>query len=490
VCSAIATLLPVTISPAATPDYEQPPISYIATQPHDAASQLKESVERGELSLAHTADRGYLDGILHELKISPSSQTLVFSKTSFQRTHISPHRPRALYFNDDTYVGYVPGGDIIEIASVDPKLGTIFYTVPQSADATAGKTETKTKAKTRFIRETDNCLQCHGESMTRDTPGLLVRSVFADSSGEAILSAGTFLTTHESPLKERWGGWYVTGSTGAKQPHMGNTRWQSTDTPGELPKPIVASNAAAAASNQIPADVDTRQYLTPHSDVVALMVLEHQVEAHNRITRAAHGTLRALRDEKVMADALGEPLKPGVHSDSTLSRIKSSCEPLVEYLLFSNEAKLIEPIAGSSNFAADFSARGPRDSHGRSLRDFDLKTRVFKYPCSYLIYSRSFEELPAPAREYLHRRLWEILTAKDATKPYAHLTPADRDAIAQILRDTKPDLAAAWNVLEKGKPYPLSLGRETHCRRRRAGSRLMPRAVPLRPLAASDRARL
>ena len=442
VIAALATPLSHSVAGAATPDYEQPPINYSTTQPHDPASQLKENIDAGKTTLAHTAERGYLDAILRELKISPSSQTLVFSKTSFQRTHISPTRPRALYFNDDTYVGYVAGGDIIEIASVDPKLGTIFYTVPQSADATAS--ETKTNAKTRFVRETDNCLQCHGESMTRDIPGLLVRSVFADSTGEAILSAGTFLTTHESPLKERWGGWYVTGTTGEKQPHMGNTRWQATDTAGELPKPIAAPNAVAA-SNQIPADVDMKRYLTPHSDVVALMVLEHQVEAHNRITRAAHGTLRALRDEKVMADALGEPLKPGVHSDSTLSRIRSSCEPLVEYLLFSNEAQLSEPITGSSNFTADFAARGPRDSHGRSLRDFDLKTRLFRFPCSYLIYSRSIAELPDPAKQFLYRRLHEILTGKDTSKPYAHLTPADRAAIAEILRDTKPGFRAAWN---------------------------------------------
>ena len=435
------------MSPAAAPDYEQPPISYSTTRPHDPATALKEAIDAGDVKLSHDGERGYLDALLRELKISPSSQTLVFSKTSFQRDRISPQKPRALYFNDDTYVGYVPGGDVIEVASTDPKLGTIFYTVPQSADATAATMP----PKSRFIRETDNCLQCHGESMTRDIPGLLVRSVFADSTGEAILSAGTFLTTHESPLKERWGGWYVTGTTGANEPHMGNTRWQPTDTAGELPKPIAASNVAAAASNQIPADVDIKQYLTRHSDVVALMVLEHQVEAHNRITRAVHGTLRALRDEKIMADALGEPLRAGVHSDSTLSRIKSSCEPLVEYLLLSNEAPLTAPITGSSDFTADFSARGPRDSQGRSLRDFDLKTRVFRYPCSYLIYSRSIEELPGPAKEYLNRRLWEILTAKDATKPYAHLTTADRAAIMQILRDTKPDVRDAWNALEKGK---------------------------------------
>jgi hypothetical protein len=449
--AAFATVLVVSAAVAGAPDYEQPPISYSTTQPHDSAAKLMDSLERGDVTLTHDSERGYLDAILRELKIPTSSQTLVFSKTSFQRNHISPRRPRALYFNDDTYVGYVPGGDVIEIASVDPKLGTNFYTIQQSPNAGTNA------AKTRLTRQTDNCLQCHGESMTRGVPGLLVRSVFADDSGQPILSAGTFLTTHESPLSERWGGWYVTGSTGPRQPHMGNTRWQEKE--GQMPQPLAAPSAPSAPHaspttnpSTLPPHVDADEYLTPHSDVVALMVLEHQAEAHNRITRAVHGTLRALRDEQIMSDALGEPTKAnGIHSDSTLSRIESSCEPLVEYLLFANEAPLTDRVAGSSTFAADFSAHGPRDSRGRSLRDFDLKTRLFRYPCSYLIYSPALQELPDAAKQFLYRRLWDILSGKETGKPYAHLTSADRAAIMEILRDTKPDLRTASEALDQRK---------------------------------------
>src|SRR2546430_574651 len=68
----------------------------------------------------------------------------------------------------------------------------------------------------KFVRQTENCLACHGESMTHDVPGLLVRSTFCDADGMPILSAGTFLTTQESPLSERWGGWYVSGVNGTK----------------------------------------------------------------------------------------------------------------------------------------------------------------------------------------------------------------------------------------------------------------------------------
>ena len=437
--AAFAALLGVSTAAADTPDYEQPPISYSTTQPADDAAKMMQAVDRGQVTLARDGEHGYLDAVLRELKIPPSSQTLVFSKTSFQRNIISPTRPRALYFNDDTYVGYVPGGDVIEIASVDPRIGTNFYTIDQSPAAPTP----------HIVRQTESCLQCHGESMTRGIPGLLVRSVFADDRGDPILSAGTFLTTHESPLSERWGGWYVTGVTGSTQPHMGNTRWSERQGQ-QMPEPLSAQ--AGITSKTLPSDVDADRYLSPHSDVVALMVLEHQVEAHNRITRAAHGTLRALRDEQIMSDALGEPIKPGVHSDSTMRRIQSSCEPLVEYLLFANEAPLPEPIAGSASFATEFAARGPRDSRGRSLRDFDLKTRLFRYPASYLICSRAADELPALAKQYLHRRLWEVLNGKDMTKPFAHLTAADRTAIAQILRETKPDLRAAWEPLDQRAP--------------------------------------
>jgi hypothetical protein len=409
---------------ASTPQYEQPPINYTQSQPTDPVGALAKAIEQGTIKLAHELKHGYLDALLHELKISPASQVLVFSRTSFQPAHISPRQPRALYFNDDTYVGFIPGAELIELVSIDPVLGATFYTLDQRP----------APAKAGIVRQIDNCLQCHGESMTRGVPGLLVRSVFSDDEGYPILSAGTFLTTHASPLSERWGGWYVTGTTG-NQPHMGNTLWSEQD--GADPKPLPAP---AGKAGLLPADVDASAYPSPHSDVVALMVLEHQVEAHNRIIRAVHGTLRALRDEKTLADALGETIKPDEHSDSTLGRIKSSCEPLVEYLLFADEAPLTDAVAGSSSFAAEFASRGPKDSRGRSLREFDLKTRLFRYPCSFLIHSDSINKLPEVAKQYVFARLREILDGKETGKTYAHLSAEDRVAINDILKETKPEI--------------------------------------------------
>jgi hypothetical protein len=183
-------------------------------------------------------------------------------------------------------------------------------------------------------------------------------------------------------------------------------------------------------------------YLSPHSDIVALMVLEHQAHLHNLITRANFHTRLALRDEAAMNRALGRPLDERL--DSTLSRVKSVGEPLVKYLLFAEEAPLTDRVEGTSAFAAEFSARGPRDRQGRSLRDFDLEKRMFRYPLSYLIYSEAFDSLPDLARDYVYRRLWHILSGEDKTGKFGHLTDADRQAVMAILCETKPDLPDYW----------------------------------------------
>src|SRR5208282_1830585 len=126
------------------------------------------------------------------------------------------------------------------------------------------------------------------------------------------------------------------------------------------------------------------------------------------------------------------------YAKADAKQYQTPADELVRYLLFANEALIDAPFKGRSNFAEEFSARGPRDSRGRSLRDFDLRTRIFKYPCSYLIYSEDFDALPSPAKEYVYRRLFEILTARDQSPDFAKLTSQDRQAILEILLATKP----------------------------------------------------
>ncbi len=409
---------------AQVPDLEREPINYKTAPADNPVAALQEKVGKGQVKLPFDDDHGYLAGVLKELNVPVSSQVLVFSKTSLQRERITPKTPRALYFNDDVYVGFCLRGHVMELSAADPNLGTAFYTLDQEP-----------AERPRFTRQTDNCLVCHASSSTQGAPGHLLRSVYTDREGFPILSAGSFRTDDTSPFKERWGGWYVTGTHG-RQEHMGNWVVQNKQHP----------EAEGHAAGQNVVDLHDRftvdNYLSPHSDLVALMNLEHQTECHNRITRAGILTRQALFHEATLNKELNEPA--GKRWDSTTRRVESAGEPLVQYMLFSGEAKLTDPVAGTSGFAKEFAARGPFDKRGRSLREFDLKTRLFKYPCSYLIYSKAFATLPAPVKDYVLRRLHEVLTGKDKTEPFAHLSPADRKAILEILRDTLPDLPAYW----------------------------------------------
>lgn len=404
--------------------YEHEPINYLTAEAHDPVAELKARVESRQVELTKEGPRGFLRSALQALDVPVSSQVLVFSKTSFQSPRISPRTPRALYFNDDVYVGYVQGGDALEFSAVDPELGAVYYLLDQEAEESP-----------EIERRTHDCLQCHVSGKTHDVPGHLVRSIPTERSGRPVFSAGSYTSTHESPLKERWGGWYVTGSTGSQE-HMGNILTRLSD---GSESPDARSSAAVLDLSQ---RLNVKPYLSPHSDVVALMVLEHQVKMHNLITVANYQAKIALQYAKEINKAFGEP--EGTMSESTARRFEGPAEQLVKYMLFVDEAELTDRVEGSSPFAAEFAARGPRDPQGRSLRDFDLTTRLFKYPCSYLIYSKSFNALPAPVKERTYRRLWEVLTGRDSSPAFARRTPEERRAILEILLATKPDLPDYW----------------------------------------------
>ena len=401
-------------------EYEQPPIEYSKSTPTNRLAQLQAALDHGELELPRESRLGYLRALLQRLDIPPESQMLVFSKTSMQRDRISPRTPRAIYFDDDVYVGYCHSGDDIEMAVADPQLGAVFYTLDQTNHETP-----------KMVRETHRCLQCHGATQTDDAPGFLVRSLFVGATGLPILSEGGHRVDHSTPIEDRWGGWYVTGAGGA-QDHLGNLVIRDRDAP--KPWKNDAANPADL-SDRLRADT----YLTPHSDVVALLVFEHQTHLHNLIVKASFAARQALHYEAGLNKALGEPA--GNRLESTTRRIENAGEKLVEGLLFANEAPIKEPIAGSSGFTEGFTKRGPRDPRGRSLRDLQLSGRLFKHPCSYLIYSPTFDALPPVMKDYVASRLREILAGEN-DENYSHLSAADRLAISEILRETKPELWA------------------------------------------------
>jgi hypothetical protein len=404
-----------------------------ATRPiDDPITRLKKKISSGEVKLTFEEGQGYLRSVLKALDIPVESQVLVFTKTSFQAPRINPRMPRALYFNDDTAVGFVRGGDVLEIASHDPKQGVIFYTIDQEPG----------RAK---IERNDTCLQCHHSGGTLGVPGLFVSSVYPDPSGMPLFQNGTFVVNHTRPFAERWGGWYVTGTHG-KQTHRGNAVVRDKNQPDQL------ETEGTQNRTDLTRLFDTGAYLSPHSDIAALMVLEHQTHMTNLITRVGFEARMAVQSSQVINKALGEPVDR--LSESTVRRINNASEELLEYMLFSGEAAITEPIRGTSGFAEAFAKDGPRDKSGRSLRDIDLTNRLFRYPCSYMIYSEAFDSLPTEARERILRRLWEVLNGDEKNPAFKHLTQKDRQAILEILTETKDNLPAWW----ASKPQPTTTG--------------------------------
>jgi hypothetical protein len=398
--------------------YENEPINYSHGPVNDPVARLARQVENGDVTLNYDSTFGYLPSLLERLGVPIASQALVFSKTSLQIQRISPSAPRAVYFNDDVYVGFVRGGHVLEISAADEKQGAVFYTLPQEYSP-----------RPQLARETDKCLSCHSTNRTRDVPGHLMRSVAVDANGFPVAKWGSFNTTQNSPLGERWGGWYVTGSHGGRT-HMGN----SVVTAADPRAPI--HNAGDMGDT-----IDTSSYLAPTSDVVSLMVLAHQAHMHNLITRAGYeARMAAAYDQSVQLGG-----EAGRETETSRRRLDRAADELVRYMLFLDEAEIENPIIGSSPFAADFPKNGPQDRRGRSLRDLDLNRRLLKYPCSYLIYGRAFEGLPETIKSRVYRKLWEILTAQNRDIDYA-MTARDRQNVLEILCDTKHDLPSYWKI--------------------------------------------
>ncbi len=406
------------------------PINYRSENLSDPVAKLQAQLDRGEVKLAYEAGHGYLRSVLAALRIPVSSQTLVFSKTSFQYPKISPERPRALYYNDDVYVGQVHDGRLLEFVSFDPMQGAIFYVMDEHQ-----------AEHPRFERAELDCIQCHvANASTRGVPGVMLRSVFTSPSGTQSAGTPAFITGQESPMKDRWGGWYVTGSHGG-QTHLGNAILPDGAQPEQLDK------SAGANLADLSGRLDTSVYLSKYSDIVAHLVLAHQTQMHNLITQTNYQTRLALYADETRNQKAGLPA--GTISDAARQQFEKPAEQLVRYLLFANEAPLEAQVKGTAGFAEEFAAKGPRDSRGRSLRDFDLRTRIFKYPCSYLIYSEAFDAIPGPAKEFIYRRMFEVLSGREQGPEFAALSGGDRRAILEILVATKPGLPEEWKQFLK-----------------------------------------
>ena len=410
--------------PGAPPD--RPP------EPTDPVARLAQRLADGEAHLEYAEGWGYLPALLAALEIPVSSQMLVFSRTSLQTDRIAPWAPRALYFNDDVYVGWVQDSPIIEIASVDAAEGAKFYTLAQTDPAVP-----------RFTPETTTCLMCHeSRSITAGVPGFMVRSILVDRMGYPIDEIHTGPTTDRTPFEQRWGGWYVTGTHGAER-HSGNVYAREMGHEVDLKRRYIDAFDFAAGANvrTLEDRFDVEAYPSPHSDLVALLVLTHQARVHNLISLVRAETVAALRLQELTSPSPEELDGDGL-LPTTRMRITGPVERLLQTMLFVGAAPLGGPVHGTSSFAADFEARGPRDGRGRSLRDFDLESRLFRHPLSFLVHSEAFGALPEVARRMFARRLAEVLSGADTGEDFRHLDAADRDSILEILLATEPELLA------------------------------------------------
>jgi len=355
----------------------------------DAIVRLNRGIKQNQSRFTFQPATGYLRSVLQALNVPVESQTLVFSETSRQPEHITMANPRALFFNDTTAVGWVNGNDSLEVMIQDPQQGILFYTLNQTP-----------QAQPQFVRRQD-CALCHLSETTLGVMGPVLESVLpmTDNPNEYVVG---WPVDQRTPIRDRWGGWFVTGAK-VPNPHLGNVPVYHQARPqlraAVAPKIISLAGQLKAGA-----------YLSPYSDVVAQMVLNHQVTMMNQL--------------------------------AALNAGKGDAADLVDYLLFVNEAPLTGPVEGNSGFAEKFTALGPKDRQGRSLRQFDLRTRLMRYPCSYLIYSDAFEALPPKAKTAVYERMWQILSGKEQGKLYSRLSLADRQAVVEILRETKKDLPA------------------------------------------------
>ena len=416
-------LLPPDAQAQQVEPFEEPPINYSATQTNDRATAINAAFQSRADEIRSLPAKKRLKWLLDELGVPVESQIFVFSKTSMQRDLINPETPRVLYFSDEAYVGWSVTGSF-EVSVFDAKLGTTFYLFDQHA----------TKDEPLLARSGD-CLLCH--SRHEHTPSLRTRTIFPDANGEPLSGSGSSNIAPSTPLAERWGGWYVTG-TKAPFEHRGNLIGKKID---DFEGPAAQPTRNLLSLKGV---VDTHRYLLNTSDIVPLLMHDHQVHVHNVLSTANQDAHIALYRWPAMREILGLPANAPPQG-SCLVVFDSQAEKILDAMLCRDEAAWpAEGIQGDGVFAPAYAKTSKPDAKGRSLRDLDLKTRLFRYRCSPLIYSQSFATLPTELRDIVLLRLSSGLRAFPPSPSFGHLTDDERVAIHEILTQTMPNLPAGW----------------------------------------------
>ena len=389
-------------------DIDDLPHQYRQRRPQDRFTKLMAGFESGKILLDRQSEKAFLLSLLKVLEIPATSQMLVFSTTSLQLSLISPSNPRALYFNEDIYLGYVPGGRI-EIVALDPELGGIFYIF----DIPRGE-------RPLNFERSDRCMNCHADDNTGHVPGLVIKSVVPGPSGGSLTAYRLGQTGHGVPFEQRFGGWHVTGSHGITN-HWGN----------------LTGRLAAGILTRIPNPPGEKfgfdRYPVATSDILPQLLHEHQAGFVNRVVEASYRARTAIH------------LSVGKLNPAQVTELDGQAEIITRYLLFADEA-VLPPVGveGDAAYKADFLRSRREAGGGLSLKDFDLRTRLFKHRCSYMIYSPVFAGLPREMKQRIYQRLGRALALEHPDQDYAYLPQAERKAIRAILRGTLKDLPDGW----------------------------------------------
>ena len=385
-------------------DIEAAPHNYRQRTPQDGFTKIKAALESGQINLDQSSEKGFVLGLLKTLDIPVSSQMLVFSTTSLQLSLISPSNPRALYFNEEVYLGYVPGGRI-EIVGLDPELGGIYYIF-----------EFPREGRPLGIERSERCMNCHAGEDTGHVPGLVIKSVVPGPTGGSLTAYRLGQTGHGIPIEERFGGWYVTGTPGHWR-HFGNLI-------GRL-----SAGSLTTTPNPPGARFNFDKYPTGSSDLLPQLLLEHQAGFVNRVVEASYRARTALH---------------AAHGELTAMQVQEldqQAKLLTRYILFADEVKLPPPgVEGDAAFKAAF-LRNRRAVSGISLKDFDLQTRLFKHRCSYMIYSPIFTGLPLPMKQRVYKCLERALSLSNPDPDYSFLPASEKQAIRKILKATLSDFS-------------------------------------------------
>lgn len=412
-------------------DTDYPFINYGGTPVHNPVARLLERIDSGEVQLTY-GPHGYLDSLLAALDIDPDSQVLVFSKTSLQIDAITPETPRAVYFNDDTYVGFVQKTGLMEVATMDADRGAVFYSFNTVTTASGNHSW-------HLDREAPRCLTCHDSFAESGggVPVFMFESAYDLKDMDVIFGDAAHETTEQDTEASRWGGWYVTGDDGGAF-HLGNVRPPARRTQSQRVS-VLREDARHGAAASLDGLLDVAPYIRPSSDIVALLVLQNEVDVHNAMVRANYKS-RALFARNPQSGVTAGTHWRDMPADMQ-KMLSALLEPVARAMMMVDAAPLTAPVRGNTGFSARFVARGPRDAQGRSLRDLDLRTRTFRYPMTFLVYSEAFDDLPAGVREHLISRIVDVLSGNDHSGRYSKLDPADCRAALEILKATRPDFA-------------------------------------------------